>query len=146
LVFLLLYLLVRFVAGGGGEIVARSSLNNWVQGVLRGIAYGRDGDQAIGEVATGSHTYATREHRLDGAVAERMQTNAGAAAAKLIETYRWSLFSIGADTNAPLANLANDAMTWDSLIHTTYFDQPEVVALIADYIGDEIGQPARAPA
>lgn len=73
-----------------------------------------------------------------------MQTNAGAAAAKLIETYRWSLFSIGADSNAALANLANDAMTWDSLIHTTYFDQPEVVGLIADYIGDEVGQPAGA--
>ena len=140
LVFLLLYLLVRFVAGGGGEIVARSPLNNWVRGVLRGIAYGRDGDQAIGEVTTSSHTYPTKEHRIEGAVAERMQTNAGAAAAKLIETYRWSLFSIGADSNGPLANLANDAMTWESLIHTTYFDQPEVVALIADYIADEVDQ------
>jgi hypothetical protein len=140
--FLLLYLLVRFVAGGGGELVARPPLNNWIGGVVRGVAYGRDGDQAIGQVTTGSHTYATKEHRLDGAVAERMQANAGAAAAKLIETYRWSLFSIGADSNTPLANLANDAMTWESLIHTTYFDQPEVVALVADYIGDECSQRA----
>lgn len=142
--FLLLYLLVRFIAGGGGEVVARPSLNNWVGGVFRGIAYGRDGDQAIGEVKTSSHTYATREHRMEGPVAERMQANAGAAAAKLIETYRWSLFSIGADSNSPLANLANDAMTWDSLIHTTYFDQPEVVALVADHIADVAGQPAPA--
>jgi hypothetical protein len=144
LLFLLFYLLVRFVAGGGGEIVARPRLNNWVGGVLRGVAYGRDGDQAIGEVTTSSHTYATKEHLIEGSVAERMQTNAGAAAAKLIETYRWSLFTIGADSNGPLANLANDAMTWESLIHTTYFDQPEVVALIADYIADEIDRPAPA--
>jgi hypothetical protein len=25
-------------------------------------------------------------------------------------------------------------MTWDSLIHTTYFDQPEIADMIADYI------------
>jgi hypothetical protein len=25
-------------------------------------------------------------------------------------------------------------MTWDSLVHTTYFDQPEVVDRIGDYI------------
>ena len=25
-------------------------------------------------------------------------------------------------------------MTWDSLIHTTYFDQPEVAELIAEHI------------
>ena len=103
-----------------------------------------DGDQAIGEVRTKSHSYATREHRIEGPIAERMQAAAGAAATKLIETYRWSLFTIGADSNSPLARLANDAMTWSSLIHTTYFDQPEVVDLVADYIGDEIGQPAAA--
>ena len=145
LLFLASYLLVWLTAGGAGEFGARPPLNNWVGGVLRGVAYGRDGDQAIGEVTTNSHTYATREHRIEGPVAERMQTNAATAAAKLIETYRWSLFTIGADSNGPLANMASDAMTWDSLIHTTYFDQPEVVALVADYIADEVGQlPAAA--
>ena len=33
-----------------------------------------------------------------------------------------------------LSQLATDAMTWDSLIHTTYFDQPEVADMIAAHI------------
>jgi hypothetical protein len=136
--FALSYLLFRFVAGLVAEIVARQRLNRWITGVLRGVAFGRDGDQAIGQVRTTSHTHATRELCIEGAVAERMQTGAQTAASKLIETYRWALFTVGSDTNSPLANLANDAMTWSSLIHTTYFDQPEVVDLIADYIGDEV--------
>ena len=54
---------------------------------------------------------------------------------------------MGSDSNSPLANLANDAMTWTSLIHTTYFDQPEVIDMIADYIGDEVdGVVSAAPA
>lgn len=137
-VFALAYLLYRGLAGVAGEALARRRLNEWVTGVLRGIAFGRDGDQAIGEVRTIPHLHAAREHRIEGEVAARMQANAAAAAGKLIEQYRWALFTVGADTNSPLANLANDAMTWSSLIHTTYFDQPEVVDLIADYIGDEI--------
>ncbi len=52
----------------------------------------------------------------------------------LIGKVGWSLFTVGADTNAPLTNLATDAMTWDSLIHTTYFDQPEVAEMIAAHI------------
>lgn len=139
LVFIATYILVRLGMGGGGEVVARDRLNGWIAGVLRGIAFGRDGDQRIGEVNTRSHTLFTREHRLDGPAADRMQANAAEAASKLIDTYRWSLFTVGADTNGPLAKLATDAMTWDSLIHTTYFDQPEVIDLIADYIGDEVG-------
>lgn len=137
-VFALAYLLYRGIAGVVAEALARQRLNAWVTGVLRGIAFGRDGDQAIGEVRTGPHLHAVREHRIEGEVAARMQTNAAAAAGKLIEQYRWALFTVGADTNSPLANLANDAMTWSSLIHTTYFDQPEVINLIADYIADEV--------
>lgn len=43
-------------------------------------------------------------------------------------------------TNAKIAKVevdaffANDAQAWDSLIHMTYFDQPEVVAIIDDTI------------
>ncbi|MBN8608263.1 MAG: hypothetical protein J0L81_15195 [Caulobacterales bacterium] len=138
IVFALAYLLYRGVAGLVGEHLARKRLNAWVTGVLRGIAFGRDGDQAIGEVRTAPHLHAVREHCIEGEVAARMQANAAAAAGKLIEQYRWALFTVGADSNSPLANLANDAMTWSSLIHTTYFDQPEVVDLIADYIADEV--------
>ena len=81
-----------------------------------------------------SHTHSTESRKLDGEVANRMQAAAGSAADKLIDKYRWSLFTVGADTNAPLSQLATDAMTWDSLIHTTYFDQPEVVDTIAAHI------------
>lgn len=137
-IFALAYLLFRLFAGFAAEILARKRLNNWIVGILRGVAFGRDGDQAIGQVRTASHTHATRELRIEGAVAERMQAGAQTAAGRLIEQYRWALFTVGSDTNSPLANLANDAMTWSSLIHTTYFDQPEVVELIADYIGDEV--------
>ncbi|WP_395646476.1 esterase/lipase family protein [Terricaulis sp.] len=137
-IFALAYLLYRLFAGLFAEMLARRRLNDWIVGVLRGVAFGRDGDQAIGQVRTGSHTHATQELRIDGPVAERMQAGAQVAAGKLIEQYRWALFSVGSDSNSSLANLANDAMTWNSLIHTTYFDQPEVVELIADYIGDAV--------
>lgn len=133
-VFVLTYLLYRFVIGAAAEIGARKPLNNFVSGVLRGVALGRDGDQVICNVSTDSHTHATQSVKLEGECASRMQAAAGAAADKLIDKYRWSLFTVGADTNAPLTNLATDAMTWDSLIHTTYFDQPEVVDMIAAYI------------
>jgi hypothetical protein len=137
-VFAIAYLLFRLVAGLVAEMLARQRLNRWIAGILRGVAFGRDGDQAIGQVRTTSHTHATRELCIEGAVAERMQAGAQTAAGQLIETYRWALFTVGSDSNGQLANLANDAMTWSSLIHTTYFDQPEVVDLIADYIGDEV--------
>ncbi len=133
-IFVLTYGLYRFLIGGAAEVGARKPLNGFVSGVLRGVALGRDGDQVICNVSTDSHTHSTQGVKLDGECAQRMQTAAGAAADKLIEKYRWSLFTVGADTNAPLSNLATDAMTWDSLIHTTYFDQPEVVDLVAAHI------------
>ena len=133
-VFVLTYIVYRFLVGGAAELGARAPLNGFVSGVLRGIAMGRDGDQVICNVSTDSHTHGTQSVKLEGECATRMQAAAGAAADKLIDKYRWSLFTVGADTNAPLTNLATDAMTWDSLIHTTYFDQPEVAELIAAHI------------
>ena len=38
--FAAFYLLYRFIVGGGGEIGARGSMNRYVEGVLRGIAFG----------------------------------------------------------------------------------------------------------
>lgn len=133
-IFVLVYLAYRYIVGGVAEIGARRPLNGFVSGVLRGIAYGRDGDQVICNVSTDCHLYGTDSRKLDGEVAQRMQVAADAAADRLIAKYRWSLFTVGSDTNAPLADLARDAMTWDSLIHTTYFDQPEVVDMIAAHI------------
>src|SRR5262249_1631055 len=91
-------------------------------------------DQVLCNISTDSHLYATESRKLDGDVAARMQEAANASVDKLITKYRWSLFTVGTDTNAPLTQLAQDAMTWDSLIHTTYFDQPEVADMIAAHI------------
>jgi hypothetical protein len=133
-VFVLVYWFYRWVIGGVAEVGVRGPVNGIVSGALRGMAMGRDGDQVLCDVSTESHTHKTESRKLEGEVAQRMQTAAGAAADKLIDKYRWSLFTVGVDTNAPLTNLATDAMTWDSLIHTTYFDQPEVADLIAAHI------------
>ena len=133
-VFTLTYLVYRFVVGGIAELLARSPLNNFVATIFRGIAYGRDNELGISDVSEQSFTHITQSAKLEGECATRMQAAAAAAADKLIDKYRWSLFTVGADTNAPLSNLATDAMTWDSLIHTTYFDQPEVAELIAAHI------------
>jgi hypothetical protein len=144
IVFVAVFLVYRYVVGGLSELGARGSLNRWITGVLRGIALGRDGDQAPCRCATTSHTHPCETHVLSGPVAERMHAAAGGAADKLIEKYRWALFTVGADTNQSLATLASDAMTWDSLIHTTYFDQPEVADVIGDYIAAQVK--AAAPA
>lgn len=146
LVFVLVFLVYRYVIGGLSEIGARGTLNRWITGVLRGIALGRDGDQAPCNTSTTSHTHPCDTHVLSGDVAQRMQAGASDAASRLIEKYRWALFRVGSDTNQSLASLATDAMTWDSLIHTTYFDQPEVADLIGDYIAAQAkGQPFAAP-
>ncbi len=145
-VFVLIYGLYRYGIGGVAELGARGPMNGFVSGVLRGIAMGRDGDQVICNVSTDSHTHGTDSRKLDGEVASRMRSAANASADKLVEKYRWSLFTIGSDTNSPLASLATDAMTWDSLIHTTYFDQPEIVDMIAAHIAANAGQDAAASA
>lgn len=132
--FVICYAIYRYLVGGAAEVGARGPINGYVTGLLRGVALGRDGDQVICNVSTESHTHRTDGVKLDGDVAQRMQAAAQAAADKLIDKYRWSLFTVGSDTNSPLTNLATDAMTWDSLIHTTYFDQPEVADLIAMHI------------
>ena len=75
-----------------------------------------------------------------------MQEGANGAAGKLIDKYRWALFSVGGDSSASLTSLTTDAMTWDSLIHTTYFDQPEVAAAIGDHIARAVRESAHANA
>jgi hypothetical protein len=55
----------------------------------------------------------------------------------LFDKYRNSLFSVGADASNAVVEIARDSMTWDSLIHTTYFDQPEVLEMIAEAIAAE---------
>lgn len=142
IIFVVIYLLYRYIVGGFSEIGLRGVLNRWVTGILRGTAMGRDGDQILCKVSTASHSYRTEEHILQGDVAARMQEGANGAAERLIGKYRWALFTVGEDANTALTKLTTDAMTWDSLIHTTYFDQPEVADLIADYIARRVREPS----
>jgi hypothetical protein len=114
--------------------------------VLRGVAMGRDGDQLLFGVSPRSHTHATQELVLTGDCSARMQEGANVSAGKLIDKYRWALFSVGGDSSASLTSLTTDAMTWDSLIHTTYFDQPEVAAAIGDHIARTVRESAHAAA
>jgi hypothetical protein len=71
---------------------------------------------------------------LDGELAERLRAKASTAAAALIERYRWALFSVGEDKGEAIVRMANDTMTWDSLVHTTYFDHDEIADMIAEHI------------
>jgi hypothetical protein len=137
LIFAISYALARFFGGLIPEWFFRAPLNNTIGGIVKGMAFGQDGDERIGNVSTTSHAYGCTEHILQGDVATRMQAAAAESAGKLIERYRWALFSVGTDTNASLEKMAEDAMTWDSLIHTIYFDQPELADVIGDYIADE---------
>ena len=136
-IFSLIFLAYRYIVGNLLEVTARGFLNNQAKNMVRSMAYGKDGDQVLCNVATKSHTINTRAMTLEGPVADRMQEKAADAANQLLHKYRWALFSVGADTNASLATLSTDAMTWDSLIHTTYFDQPEVSDAIGDHIAAE---------
>lgn len=135
LLFFFIYGVVRFIAGAIPELFMRGWYNGVVLNALRSAAFGRDGDERIGRVSTRSHYFDTREIALAEDVAMRMQTASHSAADALLQKYRWSLFSVAdqADNNA-MQNLSADAMTWDSLIHTTYFDQPELADIIAEHI------------
>lgn len=128
--FFLVYLVFRLVYGVLPEI-GRPSINAGVSNALKGFAFGRDSERSITSASPESYSYATRNILLDGACADRMKAEAGASVSRLIEKYRWSIFGVGANLDSVLTDLARDTMTWDSLIHTTYFDQSEVVDLIA---------------
>lgn len=145
-IFTVVYLAYRYLIGGAQEIGVRGTMNRYVGGVLRGVAMGRDGDQLLFGVSPRSHTHATQELVLTGDCSARMQEGANVSAGKLIDKYRWALFSVGGDSSASLTSLTTDAMTWDSLIHTTYFDQPEVAAAIGDHIARTVRESAHAAA
>jgi hypothetical protein len=139
ILFALIYFVTRLLHGGVGEVFGRRTLNGVVGGALRGMAFGKDGDVKLDCIATHSHTYGVRPMELTGDVEGRMRSAAGAAASALIDRYRWTLFAADPDKDA-LAKLSEDAQTWKSLIHTTYFDQPEVVDALADYIAESVGR------
>jgi hypothetical protein len=129
------YLLIfGLVGGASAELLFRAPLNRFITRVFCGIAFGRDSDQMVGNVSPTSHAFETIEFVIDGETAERMKTQSERAANALLEKYRWSLFNVGENREASLAAMAQDALTWDSLIHTTYFDQPELADIISNHI------------
>lgn len=146
LLFAIIYALNRLGAATVLEWGLRKQLNKVVGGTLKGIAFGRDGDRRIGEVSSCSHYYATRQVVLEGELAARMIAASSEATRRLFDKYRGSLFSVGADTSNALTELTADAMTWDSLIHTTYFDQPEIADMIADRIAAAVAADTAPPA
>lgn len=133
LVFALAYMATRIVAGLFPELALRGWYNGVVSNAVKGMAFGRDGDERIGRVSAQPHYFGADEHILEGDLAERMKGASEGAADALIRKYRWSLFAVDGD-NAGVEALTTDAMTWDSLIHTTYFDHAEVAELIAAHI------------
>lgn len=134
LVFMLAYVFYRLFAALVLELSLRGMLNNTIGGTLIAIAFGRDGDHRIDKVSTCSHSYGAQSDVLGGEVADRMTANAAEASKRLFDRYRAAIFSVSADETNAINELAKDSMTWDSLIHTTYFDQPEVAERIGDYI------------
>ncbi len=138
LIFGAVYVIYRAIVAVMLEFAMRGYLNSVVGNALKGLAMGRDGDNRIGEVSERSHYYGCEEQVLDGDLAERMRVASHEATRLLFEKYRASLFSVGVTEDNAVAELAEDAMTWDSLIHTTYFDQPEVAEMIAEKISSEV--------
>ncbi len=133
IVFAAVYLLYRLFAALVLEFSLRGTLNSSIGGSLKAMAMGRDGDHRIGEVSPRSHYFGSQDVLISGELAQRMLAQAGEASQKLFNKYRGAVFSVADEGNA-VNELTKDAMTWNSLIHTTYFDQPEVADIIGDHI------------
>jgi hypothetical protein len=146
LVFAAVYILFRLAVAVVLEMGLRGTLNRSIGGVLKGLAFGRDGDNRIGNVAPCSHYYAAKKQILEGEVASRMLNASQKATQELFNKYRGSMFAVGVNNTDAISQLSTDAMTWDSLIHTTYFDQPEVAGMIAGHIADSLRMPKTRPA
>ncbi len=137
-IFGAVYLLYRAFALTFLERVARGPLNRRVGGALKGIAFGKDGDHALGGVSSRSHRFSTEPHLLAGEIEERLRVDAMAARQALFMKYESGVFSVDADQNEIVQEIAEDALTWDALIHTTYFDHREVAGALAGHVADRL--------
>lgn len=144
LVFIIVYVLYRLGAMLVLELGLRDSLNRSIGGTMQGMAFGRDNDARIGDVSSCSHHYGTTRVVLDGDVAQRMLTASTEATARLLDKYRGGLFAVDVEEGNAVTEMAQDAMTWESLIHTTYFDQQEIADAIGDHIADRTTETAAA--
>ncbi len=139
LVFAVVYLFYRAFAYLGLELAGRGPLNTMIGGALKGIAFGQDGDHRIGQVSSRSHRFGTRALVLDGEVAARMTADSSDAARRLFDKYRSGAFGVDSDQGEIAREIAEDALTWDALIHTTYFDHREIAEAIANHVAKNLG-------
>jgi hypothetical protein len=135
-VFIGVYAGYRLIAGVLAEFFLRGRLNRMVGSALKGMALGRDNESRIGDVDVKTRYFNTRESVVAGEAAERMLARSADATARLFDKYRTSVFRIGGDAGATIQELSQDALTWDSLVHTTYFDQPEIAETLAAYVAE----------
>lgn len=132
--FLAGYWAYRIVAGALPELLLRRRLNASMGGILRGLAIGADTDARFEAPQNAPRGERCAKIELNGAVAERMREHASGRTDELLRKYRDAIFSVDQDARPVFARIAEDALTWDSLIHTTYFDQPEIIAAIAAHV------------
>lgn len=134
LLFCLLYVVGLLVFGLVPELLLRRRFSERIENAIRGAALGADGVQMLCDVSTRSHTRETEEYKIGGELAQNMQEQAEAATNALIGKHRWTFLNVDGDFQAALRELVTDALTWRSLIHTTYFSQPEIAEVIASRI------------
>lgn len=129
-----IYLIIRFTFGLVPELMLRRQLNASLAEIFRGMAFGSVGDQRPVAVDTCSPAFNAIRHELGGELAERLKVKSETAATALLAKYRWDFFSVDADYTSLFERMPKDAMTWDSLVHTSYFDEPEIAEMIAQHI------------
>ncbi len=125
------YILVRLIFGVGE--LARGGLNARAVNLLRDFAFGSDTGQKLGEVSERPHFFEGEVWTTPDDLARRMEEETLSALTEFLSRQRASLFSVtgGADW---MREVGEDPATWNSLIHTTYFDHPEIAERIAGHI------------
>lgn len=134
LLWLAVYVAFRAVFGWGLEVFGRGWMNRSVREIFRGMAFGSVGDQRPTAVDVASYVIPTQHVELTGELAERLKTSAADGATRLLDKYRWEIFNVRANHAELFGRVPRDAMTWDSLIHTTYFDHAEIADMIAKHV------------
>jgi pimeloyl-ACP methyl ester carboxylesterase len=133
LVALGLYAVVRLLFGALPELLLRGILNAGGVGVLRAFAFGSDTGQPIGNVSERPHFYEGDVWPVPSPLAEKMADETLTSLTQFLARHRTSLFGVSM-TAEWMTEMGQDAETWNSLIHTTYFDHTEIAERIAAHI------------
>lgn len=128
-----LYAGVRLMFGALPELALRGFLNSRGSGVLRAFAFGSDTGQPLGEVSERPHFYDGKVWVIPPPLAEKMETDTLQTLSRFLARHRTSLFGVGMTADW-MDGIGSDPETWDSLIHTTYFDHDEVIQRISEHI------------